>query len=307
MTINIANAPCSWGVDDPRNPYLPPYKKVLQEASLAGYTSIELGPWTYFPTDPEVLTAALHQYHLSIVAGTIFDDLVSEDNFPNLIFLTHSICRNLSRIPTPEKNKTTRFSAPYLVLIDFGNPQRARFAGHPDISPRLATEDWYRMITHIKHIAVIAWNEYNVRPVIHPHAGGCIEFADEIDRLANDIPYTTAGLCLDTGHLYYSGMDPAAWLVRYFSRLDYLHFKDVNKTIQQDALNAGLDFFTAAAAGAMCPLGQGSIDYPSVRKILKEKDYQGWVTIEQERDPRNVGGSLGDVMESLRYLQTMGF
>ncbi len=27
MSIHIANAPCSWGVDDPKNPFLPPFKK----------------------------------------------------------------------------------------------------------------------------------------------------------------------------------------------------------------------------------------------------------------------------------------
>ncbi len=57
-----------------------------------------------------------------------------------------------------------------------------------------------------------------MRAVIHPHAGGSIEFADEIERLANDIPHDVAGLCLDTGHLYYAGMDPLDWLDRYYHR-----------------------------------------------------------------------------------------
>ncbi len=32
-----------------------------------------------------------------------------------------------------------------------------------------------------------------MRAVIHPHAGGSIEFADEIERLANDIRTTSPG------------------------------------------------------------------------------------------------------------------
>jgi hypothetical protein len=39
--------------------------------------------------------------------------------------------------------------------------------------------------TQPRHVT-LAWREYGVRAVIHPHAGGCIEFADEIERLAND-------------------------------------------------------------------------------------------------------------------------
>ncbi|MGK2325722.1 AP endonuclease, partial [Klebsiella pneumoniae] len=52
MTHPIANAPCSWGVDDPKNPNLPAWATVLKEAAQAGYRSIELGPWGYLPTDP---------------------------------------------------------------------------------------------------------------------------------------------------------------------------------------------------------------------------------------------------------------
>ncbi|MDW5801379.1 Gfo/Idh/MocA family oxidoreductase [Klebsiella pneumoniae] len=59
MIHPIANAPCSWGVDDPKNPNLPAWATVLKEAAQAGYRSIELGPWGYLPTDPASLRAAL--------------------------------------------------------------------------------------------------------------------------------------------------------------------------------------------------------------------------------------------------------
>lgn len=307
MSLPIANAPCSWGVDDPKNPHLPPYTKVLQEASTAGYRSIELGPWGYLPTDAAILSAELQRHGLSLVAGTIFDDLVSEQNFSKLLELTHNICRNLSQAPKAQPINAGHFSPPYLVIIDFGNPQRAKFAGQSSLAPRLPQADWQRMIGHIMTLSEIAWQEYGVRPVVHPHAGGCIEFADEIEQLVEQIPHQTAGLCLDTGHLYYSGMDPATWIDRYFARIDYLHFKDVNPRVFQQVLASGLDFFTACAQRVMCPLGKGAIDYPAVRELLATRGYQGWITIEQERDPRHAQGSLSDVTESLNYLRTLGF
>ncbi|WP_041930773.1 sugar phosphate isomerase/epimerase family protein [Pantoea ananatis] len=307
MTIHIANAPCSWGVDDPKNPFLPPWQKVLSEANQAGYKSIELGPWTYLPTDPVKLTEALNKASLSIVAGTIFDDLVSDSNFDNMIELTHNLCRNLSKIPTAVKDHSSNYPAPYLVIIDFGNAERARYAGHSDKAPRLSADDWQRMVSHIKEISSLAWNEYGVRPVIHPHAGGCIEFSDEIIKIAEDIPHSVAGLCLDTGHLYYSGMDPVSWLESYFDRLDYIHFKDVNESVHKDVLKRGLDFFVACAEGVMCPIGKGAIDYPAIKKLLNDLNYQGWITIEQERDPRQADGSLHDVTESLKWLKSVGF
>ncbi len=307
MSLPIANAPCSWGVDDPKNPHLPPYTKVLQEASAAGYRSIELGPWGYLPTDTDILSAELHRHGLSLVAGTIFDDLVSEQNFSYLLELTHNICRNLSQTARAQSINAGNFSPPYLVIIDFGNPQRAKFAGQSLLAPRLTQADWQRMIGHIMTLGKIAWQEYGVRPVVHPHAGGCIEFADEIEQLVEQIPHQIAGLCLDTGHLYYSGMDPTTWIDRYFARIDYLHFKDVNPQVFHQVLASGLDFFTACAQGVMCPLGKGAIDYPAVRELLMTRGYQGWITIEQERDPRHAQGSLSDVTESLNYLRTLGF
>lgn len=307
MTIHIANAPCSWGVDNPKNPFLPPWQKVLSEAALAGYKSIELGPWAYLPAEPAELSKQLNNFSLSLVAGTIFDDLVSEAHFPAIVELTHNICRNLSNVPTAEKVHGKNAPAPYLVIIDFGNPERAKYAGQSDKAPRLSTEEWQRMMQHITTLSDIAWREYGVRPVIHPHAGGCIEYADELAQLVNDIPHEVAGLCLDTGHLYYSGMDPITYLQRYWERIDYLHFKDINDAVWRDAIARGLDFFTACAEGVMCPIGKGAIDYPAVRAFLAERNYQGWITIEQERDPRNADTSLRDVTASLHYLQSVGF
>lgn len=47
MTMKIGCAPCCWGVDDVSNPHLPPWRHVLAEASAAGYSGIELGPYGY--------------------------------------------------------------------------------------------------------------------------------------------------------------------------------------------------------------------------------------------------------------------
>ena len=92
-------------------------------------------------------------------------------------------------------------------------------------------------------------NSYGVRPVVHPHAGGYIEFADEIEALVHDIPYETAGLCLDTGHLYYSHMDPVSYLKKYAGRLDYVHFKDVNQNVYQEVLGEHIRFFEGCGKG----------------------------------------------------------
>ncbi|MDN3557850.1 sugar phosphate isomerase/epimerase family protein [Halomonas maura] len=307
MSMRIASAPCCWGVDDVTNPHLPPWRKVLDEAAEAGYQGVELGPYGYLPLDVSVLGQALDERGLKVVAGTIFDDLVDPANRDHLIQQTHEICAFLNRLPAPPREPGQHHSAPYLVLIDHVHAERSRYAGHPDRAPRLNDARWATLMTHIRTIAELASREYGIRAMIHPHAGGYIEFDDEIRRLLADIPYTTAGLCLDTGHLYYSGMDPVAWLRDYAGRTDYLHFKDIAPTVFEEVMAEQVDFFAACARGVMCPIGQGVVDYDAIYRRLVEIGYQGYITIEQERDPRDADGSLADVTASLEYLKRRGF
>lgn len=307
MAIHISTAPCCWGVDDVKNPFLPPWRLVLREAGLAGYRGIELGPYGYLPLDAAEVGQALSENGLHVVAGTIFDDLVDPANLRSLLTQTHNICALLKQLPAVEPEAGQRFPLPYLVVIDWGHDERDYAAGHSDRAPRLDDAAWHTLMAHIRAIATLAWQEYGVRAVIHPHAGGYIEFADELARLVDDIPHEIAGLCLDTGHLYYAGMDPAATLRQYASRLDYLHFKDIDQGVFDRVLNERIRFFEACAQGVMCPLGRGVIDYPALRTLIEELGYQGYITVEQERDPRNANGSLDDVAESRAYLTRAGF
>ena len=307
MDITITTAPCCWGVDDIRNPNLPPWERVLDEVAAAGYGGLELGPYGYVPLYVKRVGDALQRRGLTIVAGTIFDDLASPDNRANLLRQTEEICALVTRLPKEPPSPGQRFATPYLTVMDWGHDERDYAAGHSDRAPRLSDAAWAGMVDNIKAIADLARTRHGVRAVIHPHAGGYIEFADEIKRIAADVPAETAGLCLDTGHLFYAGMDPVASLETYAERLDYIHFKDIDAAVFVAVLSEHIRFFDACARGVMCPIGRGVIDYAAIRALLTRIDYQGFITVEQERDPRNVGGSLADVKASRDYLASVGF
>lgn len=307
MSMQIASAPCCWGVDDVNNPNLPPWQKVLDEAAQAGYQGMELGPYGYLPLAQGHLGEMLEERGLKVVAGTIFDDLVDPANRYSLIRQTHEICTFLKQLPELPSQPGKDYPAPYLVLIDHVHDERSLYAGHSDKAPRLDNEQWDTLMDHIRIIAELASREYGIRAVIHPHAGGYIEFEDEILQLMEVISYDTAGLCLDTGHLYYSGMDPVTWIRDHADRMDYLHFKDIEPKIFENVMASQVDFFDACARGVMCPIGEGVIDYEAIYQLLQEIGYQGYITIEQERDPRDADGSLADVTASLEYLKRQGF
>ncbi len=307
LPVTITCAPCCWGVDDVSNPHLPHWERVLDEAAAAGFGGLELGPYGYMPLDAARVGTALKARGLRIVAGTIFDDLVSPQNLENLLRQTDEICALVTALPRPERHAGQHFEAPYLTVMDWGHDDRDYAAGHPDRATRLDLKAWDGMVANICAIGELARDRYGVRAVIHPHAGGYIESEDELDRVAKDVPEEVAGLCLDTGHMNYSGMDPIAILRRYADRTDYIHFKDIDDAKYADVMNRHIRLFDACAEGVMCPIGRGRIDYAGLRELLTEIDYGGYITIEQERDPRNTGGILADLAASREFLRRAGF
>lgn len=304
--IIISCAPCCWGVDDVHNPHLPPWEMVLDQAARAGFGGLELGPYGYMPLDVGIVGRALKDRDLSVVAGTIFDDLVAPGNRDNLLRQTDEICALIVALPKPVIHRGQRFPAPYLTVMDWGHDERDYTAGHSDRAPRLGRGAWSGMMDNIRAIARRAAG-YGVRAVIHPHAGGYIEFSDELDQLLLDIPADLAGLCLDTGHMTYSGMDPVDTLRRCWDRVDYIHFKDIAPAVYDQVMGERIRFFDACARGVMCPIGRGSLDYPAIHGLLEELGYGGYITIEQERDPRNADGVLSDLTASRRFLRDIGF
>ncbi len=308
MSMNICGAPASWGVDDPKNPYLPPWQRVLSEASQAGYRAIELGPYGYLPIDADVVSEELKKNGLAIVAGTIFHDLVDPDNQESVLQAVDDICKLITdpKLPKLPRHEGQKFATPYMTVMDWGHDERDINAGDVENSPRMNDEEWAAFIKNVRAVCERA-NKWGVRPVIHPHAGGYLEFEDEIEKLIRDIPYEVAGLCLDTGHLYYDSMDPATFLKKYADRLDYVHFKDVNDEIFHRVVKEHIRFFDGCGQGSMCPIGTGNLNYPEIKKTLEEIGYSGYITIEQERDPRNVETSLRDVKASVDYLKSVGY
>lgn len=308
MQVNICGAPCCWGVDDVKNPNLPPWQRVLQEAAEAGYRAIELGPYGYLPIDVELVSKELEKNGLAIVAGTIGGDLYSADNLDSLLRAVDDICTLITNpaFPALPRHPNQKFPTPYVTVMDWGHDERDYAAGHSDRAPRLDERGWAQFIGNIRAVCERI-GSYGLRPTIHPHAGGYLEFADEIEALVRDIPYEIAGLCLDTGHLYYSGMDPAEYLRKYADYIDYVHFKDIDPVVYREVMGEHIRFFEGCAKGSMCPIGRGCLDYPGIKAALEEIGYNGYITIEQERDPRNVGGSLQDVRSSVEYLKSVAY
>ncbi len=294
MSIPLGIAPCSWGIEDITNKDNPSWERVMEEASQTGFAGIELGPYGFFPTDAMRLKGMLASKKLTLTAGTLYDNLSESADTEYLLGKTRNICSLLTHVQEERG---------FLVVIDAVKPDRNLTAGHPDLTKRLQARPWKALVDNVAQIARIAQDEFGVRAVVHPHAGGYIEYQDETERVLNDCADTYVGLCLDTGHLYYAGEDPQDSLIRFQSRLEYVHFKDIDRSVYTQSLSGGLGFFDACKKQVMCSIGKGCLDYHAIFRALDTIGYRNWVTVEQERDPRDTLGTLHDLETSHSFIQ----
>ena len=294
LAYRLANAPCSWGVDFADRSENPDWRRVLDEVAAAGFSAIDLGPVGYFPIDPSRLADELAKRKLSLSAGGLFDRLSDPAAFDGVVDKTRRTCSILKAL-----------DAPRLVIIDCVSEARRRTAGRSSAAPRLGPSEWKGMMGRVIALARMAWNDYGVKSTLHAHAGTYIEFEDELDRAMSDTPESLLGLCVDTGHSAYAGIDPVKLIRKYAKRIGHIHLKDIDPSVRADCVANGIGFFDAIARSVFCPLGRGMVDFLGVRDALAEIDYAGIAVVEQDVDPSGDASPLENARQSYAYLKSV--
>ncbi|MBO6895406.1 MAG: TIM barrel protein [Roseibium sp.] len=296
MTIKIGNAPCSWGVefaDDPRNPS---WERVLDECRDAGYRGIELGPVGFMPEDPAVLGDALAARELELIGGVVFRPFHDPAKWDDVKDGSVRTCEALKA-----------HGARHLVLIDSISPRRAPTAGRPGEAEQMSSSEWTDYVSKIRDIARMGTEEYGLITSIHPHAGGFMDFEEEVERLLGEVDASILKICLDTGHSIYADFDPVAFMDRHMDRISYMHFKDIDPEVRKKVVANRTDFYEACGDGIFCNLGKGAVDFPTVKARLEAAGFDGWCTVEQDCDPDKAQSPLDDARDNRTYLQSIGF
>jgi inosose dehydratase len=273
--LEVGNAPLSWGVFEGDAATNPRWETVLDEIVEAGYRRLELGPIGFLPEDLDVLRDALGRRGLQLTAGFVYEHLHDPARHELVLRNARRVGRILSAL-----------GARYVVLMDRMTPERQATAGRGERAERLAPDAWDGMVETFATVARTLSDEFGLRPVLHPHAGGHVEFPDEIERALDALPHETLGLCVDTAHSAVVGLQAADLVDRYGERLEYFHFKDVDGTALRRMLDEDLDFDTALGVGLFCPIGQGIVDWVALREALERIGFRGLATVEQDPDPR---------------------
>jgi inosose dehydratase len=287
MGVKLATGPVTWGVDFADSPSNPPWTTVLDEIQRSGLGALELGPVGYLPEEPHALRHALDSRDLTAVGSFIFDNMRDASQRQHVVEETRRACRAIAAA-----------GGSILVIIDRPGARRAPTAGRSADAPRLDSAERAAMKATLHAVAEVA-AETGLEAAVHPHAGGFIEFADEIDWVVEN---TSLNLCLDTGHLAYAGVDPVAAIRTYADRTVHMHFKDIDADAHAAVLAERIGFWDALARPVFCPVGHGVVDIGAVLGALAEIGYEGFATIEQDRVP-GAGSPLDDLAASVATIR----
>ncbi len=296
MKIKVGNAPVSWGVMEVAGwGEQIPYRKVLDEIAEAGYTGTELGPYGYFPTEPDELTPELSARGLQLVASFVPVPLAHPERHEAGYREAMQVAGLLSEA-----------GARLIVLADEMSEARMDVSGRVDETrDGMSDAQWDGAAQILCRISE-ACRELGLSAVFHHHAGTFVETPKEIARLCESTDPDLLGLCLDTGHYFFGGGDPVDAVRLYGSRIRHLHLKDVQLPVLESARRDGVGFLEAVRRGVFCELGEGAVDLKQVIGDMSDGGYSDWAIVEQDVDTRNADVKpFESAIRSRQYLRNV--
>ncbi|MBA3571311.1 MAG: TIM barrel protein [Pyrinomonadaceae bacterium] len=294
MNIKVGNAPVSWGVMEVAGwGGQIPFGKVLDEITEAGYAGTELGPFGYFPTEPNQLKSELSSRGLQLVTSFVPIPLAHPDRhdvgYQEAMKVAHLLAQTGARL---------------IVLADEMSKARMEVSGRVDESRDGMSDSQWEGAAQILGSIAEACRELGLSAVFHHHAGTFVETPKEVARLCDSIDADLLGLCLDTGHYFFGGGDPVEAVRLYGARIRHLHLKDVQLPILESARRDGIGFLEAVRHGVFCELGEGAVDLNAVIQGLSADGYSDWAIVEQDVDTRSEGVKpFESALRSRQYLR----
>jgi len=293
----FASAPDSWGVlDYPGPSWKQSYEKMLDEMMAAGYAGTELGPFGFFPTDPNILAPQLIKRSMKLLGSFVPVKMGDPASGTDVIERIRKVGELLAAL-----------GAPFLVMADDQSDQRNRFSGraHHRDCPALTAEQWKhvgRIVADAERVA----NEFGLDLVFHPHVATYVETPEECEKFFDATSHTNVGLCLDTGHCVYGEGDSVEEAEKYKSKLRFVHIKDCNAQVLEEARRNKWTFEQAIEHQVFTVIGQGDIDFPAFFRTLAKNGYSGWSVVEQDvKFGETKIPPAESVAASLKYLRSV--
>ena len=280
----LAGAPISWGACEvPGWGVMPEPERVLAEMAHLGLRGTELGAPGFLPSNPVQLRSLLEQHRLALVGA--FCPLVLHRRELDL-----GGAREAVRLVAAAGGE---------VLVD-------ALVEDMQWSPPSDLDDgaWRRVAENLNRVKALA-GQHGLTVALHPHVDTLIETAAQVERALEELD---VGWCLDTGHLFIGGVDPAEFAQDHGHRVAHVHLKDVDASVAARLRSGEASLLDATRHGLFLPLGRGDGRIESVLRALAAHGYDGWFVLEQDTaitadEPTVQGGPMRDARESIGFLR----
>lgn len=270
-SFKLGVAPINWCNDD-----MPELGKdisldtCLEEMKEAGYTGTELGH--KYPKDPAQLKAMLSEYSLQLAScwhPTYYADkdahTKEHDRLKKRLEFLSEMGAKCINIAECTRSIHTDRSIPLCQ------------------KPYLSEKEWESLLIGMSDAARIC-HDFNIKLAYRQHMGTVIQNLDEISRIMDETKSEWFHLCIDTGHLYYAGVEPLDLIRKYEKRITHVHLKDVRSEVM-DTYSHQISFLDAVLHGIFTVPGDGCIEFKPIMKHIADSGYQGWLVVEAEQDP----------------------
>jgi inosose dehydratase len=258
----IAAAPISWGVSEVPGwgTQLPP-ERVLADAQRLGFRAMEAGPPGFLPSDAAAAGRLLDAHGLRCIGGFVTAVL-------------HDRARREAELASVERQAAWLHDAGAELLVLAAATGRDGYEERAE----LTEAEWSTLFETLPLIDAIAAPK-RLTVVVHPHVGTVIEQPQDIERL---LAHSHVRLCLDTGHVYVGGGDPAAIARAAGRRVHHVHLKDADAELSAAVRERRLSYAAAVGQGLYRTLGDGAARISDVLTELRSVGYDGWYVLEQD-------------------------
>ena len=272
--VRIGNAPVSYGVFGTTIVGASP-TDLLASIAAAGYEGSELGPPGFFGT-PEQTGAAFAAAGLATVGAYVPVHFALDDD---------TVAFDLERMAVTCRELAAAGGG-LAILADEGSQALLHNPARPwdDRALALDGQQWEVLAERVGYAIDLA-GRFGITCSFHPHISTYVESPWEAEKL---LELTDVALTLDIGHVRLAGGDPADFAAAWSERINHVHIKDVDLSVIQAARAEKRTDFDVWWANVCTPLGAGDVDIEGFLGALYRTGYDGWLVIEQDRQPTSL-------------------
>jgi sugar phosphate isomerase/epimerase len=146
---------------------------------------------------------------------------------------------------------------------------------------------------------------FGVRLAPHPHIWGPMERERDMRRVMELTDPKYVWLTADTAHLTLGGGDALDIIRDYFPRITEVHMKDTYPRYRGNKQTPTLAEHQKASL--YHNLGAGGVDFPAIFKLLRDRNFKGWVVydLDAPRPDDGTGSIQNNLAVNINYLRNV--